>query len=51
MTTGVLEAMAAFGGQSIASLENLPSATGRTGSIVAQAPAAMARIDRLTQGM
>lgn len=50
MTKGVLEAMAAFGGQSIALIENLQSAAERIGVIVAQTQAAIAGLTGSPRG-
>lgn len=47
-TTGNLEAMALFAGQSVSLLDNLPTAAERIASILAQAEAALAKVERLT---
>ncbi len=49
-TSGNLEAMAAFAGQSVGLIDNLPTVAERIGTIVAEAQAALARLDRLTSG-
>lgn len=49
-TTGNLEAMAAFAGQSAGLIDTLPSAAGRIAEIVSQAHAALARLNPITGG-
>ena len=49
-TTGNLEAMAAFAGQSAALIDTMPSAAGRIEDILAQAHAALDRLDHITGG-
>ena len=48
-TTGNLEAMAAFAGQSVALIDNLPTAADRIAAIMSQAEASFARLTTLTQ--
>jgi nitronate monooxygenase len=47
-TTGDLEAMAAFAGQSVALIDTLPTAAGRIAAILAEADAALNRLKRMT---
>jgi len=44
-TTGDLEAMAAFAGQSVGLIDTLPTAAGRIAAILSEANAALARLD------
>ncbi|MFT5658278.1 MAG: nitronate monooxygenase [Gammaproteobacteria bacterium] len=48
-TTGDLEAMAAFAGQSASLIETMPTVAGRIVTILSQADAALMRLDGLTQ--
>jgi len=48
-TSGNLEAMAAFAGQSVALIDNLPTAAERIGAIMSEAQAVSARMDQLTR--
>ena len=47
-TTGNLESMAAFAGQSVALIDTLPSAAIRIATILTQAEASLARLTTLT---
>ena len=47
-TSGNLEAMAAFAGQSVAMIDTIPTAAERIAQILAQADAALARLHQLT---
>ena len=48
-TTGDLEVMAAFAGQSAALIDNLPTAAERIAAILAEASAALARLKQVTE--
>lgn len=49
-TTGNLEAMAVYAGQSAALIDSVPTAADRINAIMAEAQAAIARLNRLTKG-